>query len=520
MAQPIYSTSVQITQFSGLNQSGDGFNQNMQYAWEMENVNVTGGSFQPMRTGRQIPQELSGPIGTLAYLHRRFGNTGTLMVAISGGKVWTKLLDGDDEWVERYSGLTSDDNDWVTYEISALPYAADKAWHVGELCSYSSKYYRCNTAIGAAGEAWNAAHWTEIEGKTENDPTDILLFSNAVDGMHCLYGDTLEVVTVPTPKLFGVITRYNERIWGAGILGDPDMLVYSSPFNPFNWDQVDEIPEDGAGDIQQPTWDGDSFVALRQYGANLLAIKRNAVWRIYGTNPGEFQMQQEYGGGTIVENTVAVYNDMAYMLGENGIIRYDGTGAYPFLQEQIKEIFKTVNRDALKYACGAMRDGVYCLALPVNGSEYCNTVLEYNTKERSISFRTETSVGSFMTFNERLFYTSATSPGRVHEMRDDVGEIMFARWISGYQDLGLKSSIKSAFILYMMVDSEAPVELRIGLRTEKKLKQKIINTKPGKMTRLHLNTQGRIFRLEIRSYSAVPFTISGGIKLDLELDPD
>jgi hypothetical protein len=64
------------------------------------------------------------------------------------------------------------------------------------------------------------------------------------------------------------------------------------------------------------------------------------------------------------------------------------------------------------------------------------------------------------------------------------------------------------------------VELRVGIRTEKKYKEKVISTKPKKMTRLHLNTQGRQFRLEITSYSGIPFTIAGGVKLDLELDPD
>jgi hypothetical protein len=37
---------------------------------------------------------------------------------------------------------------------------------------------------------------------------------------------------------------------------------------------------------------------------------------------------------------------------------------------------------------------------------------------------------------------------------------------------------------------------------------------------VNLNTQGRVFRLEIRSYQAIPYTIAGGIKVDLELDPD
>jgi hypothetical protein len=124
--------------------------------------------------------------------------------------------------------------------------------------------------------------------------------------MYCLYGDTLDVAPVETPKRFGVLARYNERIWGSGITGDPDMLVYSAPYDPFDWEAQIEIPEDGAGDIQVPTWDGDSFVALRQYGSDLIALKRNSIWRVYGTNPGEFTVQRQYGGGALVENTVAV----------------------------------------------------------------------------------------------------------------------------------------------------------------------------------------------------------------------
>jgi hypothetical protein len=72
----------------------------------------------------------------------------------------------------------------------------------------------------------------------------------------------------------------------------------------------------------------------------------------------------------------------------------------------------------------------------------------------------------------------------------------------------------------MMVEAETTIPLYIGIRTEKKLKQKIFNVKPGKMTKLNLNSKGRFFRLEIQSYSAVPFKILGGIKIDLELDPD
>ena len=535
----LYSTSVQIPKFSGINQAGDGFNRNMQFAWEMENVSVEGGSFSPMREGLAIAQEVTAPIGTLAYLHRRYGGTGiagtTVLVAVSNGRIYTKLLDGNDEWQQRFprlippvspsttptedgNPLTVSDCDWVTYEINLYPtYSTSATYAVGDRVIYDDKLYKCKTAITTA-ESWTSGHWEEI---TDTDPVDVLLLSNAKDGMICLYGDDLSVVKVATPKKFGVLARYNERIWGAGIDGDPDMLVYSAPFDPFDWEANAEIPEDGAGDILQPTWDGDSFVALRQYGSNLLAVKRNSIWRIYGTDPGEFYMQRQYGGGTIEENTLAVFNDQAYMLGELGMLRYDGEGAYAFLQEEIEKLMHDkVNHAALDKACAGLRNGTYCLALPINGSTFCNAVLEYNIEERALSLRTEISVDSFLQINERLFYTSATYPGRVFEMRDDIGKPLFCKWVSGYQDLGLKNSIKSAFVLYMMVDSEAPAELRVGIRTEKKLKQKVFMTKPGKMTRLHLNLQGRIFRLEIQSYSSIPFRISGGIRIDLELDPD
>ena len=394
--------------------------------------------------------------------------------------------------------------------------------HTGEY-----KPYKCNTAI-TTPEEWDKDNWDEI---TDNNPVDILLFTNAKDGMYCLYGDTLQVVPVwvtPDPEnnpseniKFGVITRYNERIWGSGIDGDPDKLMYSVPFSPFDWTPNADFPEDGAGDILQPTWDGDSFVSLHQLGSDLLAIKRNSIWRIYGTHPGEFVMVQQYGGGAIQENTVSIYNEFAYMMGEHGMMRYDGTGCYPFLQDTIQTLMRdNLNRAVINKCCAAMRNGIYCLALPLNGSEYCNAILEYNTAENTFALRTGISVDSFLQLNERLFYTSATEPGRVFELQDEVGLPLPCKWVSGYQDLGLKNSIKSAFILYMMVDSEAPVELRVGIRTEKKFKQKIIYTKPKKMTRLHLNTQGRTFRLELLSYSGIPFTIAGGIKMDLELDPD
>lgn len=548
-----YATSLEISNFAGINQSGDGYNMSMRYAREMENVNVDGGGFRPMRDGIRLEQTLRAPIGTLAYLNRRFGNeTGTLLVAISDGRVYTKLLDGDDDWEQRYPAYTETvtDGETVRAETGAPLEVSDCDWVT----------YEVNIR----------------DGQPLTDPVDILLFTNATDGMFCLYGDTKEVVRVvvaPNPEddiRFGVLARYNERIWGSGIAGDPDKLMYSVPYDPFDWSANTEIPEDGAGDILQPTWDGDSFVALRQIGSDLLAVKRNSIWRIYGTNPGEFSMQRQYGGGALVENTLAIQDGYAYMLGQYGLLRYDGSGAYAFQQDAIQGImhdrvkheitalleysetrvymlgdicshegavyrcvvpinhaeewtaahWEEISGDPVSRACAGMWNGVYCLALPFYGSANNNAILQYDTRSGAFSLRTDVSVDSFLQINERLFYTSADYPGAVYELDDRKGRVKHLKWVSGYQDLGVKSSIKSAFTVYFYAETEVPVTLRLGLRTEKKLKQKIVTAKPGKMTRTHLNTQGRIFRLEIESITAVPYAIAGGIKIDLELDPD
>ena len=480
-----YETSVTIPSFAGLNQAGDGYNQSMRYAREMENVNVTGGSFSPMREGIRFEQEMEKPIGTLAYLHRRYTGEDTLLVAIADGCVYTKTLDGDDEWEQRYpaegedSDITVDDCDWVTYEKAPAEEAEDPS------------------------------------------PIDVLLFTNATDGMFCLYGDDLRVEPVETPYKFGVIARFNERIWGSGILEMPDSLVYSAPYDPFDWDAQTEIPEDGAGEIMQPSWDGDRFVAMRQVGSYLMAFKRNAVWRIYGTDPGTFVMQQQFGGGTILENTVAVADEYAYMLGQHGLMRYDGNGVFPFLQDSVKDIMKDkVYHTDLSNAVAGMRNGVYCLALPVNGSTFCNAILEYNTRERTLAYRTGVTVKAFLQVNERLFYTSATEPGKLFELKDDEGMPLPVIWKSGYQDLGIKDSQKGSFTIYLAAEAETAFPLYVGIRTEKKLKQKVVNIVPGKQARINISNRGRYFRLELKSLSSVPFTISGGVQILMELDPD
>lgn len=494
-----YETSVTIPSFAGINQSGDGYNQSMRYAREMENVRVTGGIFTPMRQGVEHWAAVPEPILTLAYLPRRWEftpprqdipETGTLLVAFTANGIWVK---GIENTKDTEKGL------WV--EVYTAPNQATDADFKGGAVSWLT--YEVNT---------------DTQGDPTDAPVDVLIFSNQESGMFMLRADTLTLTQIETPKKFGIIAMYNERVWGTAIDGDPDMMTYSAPYDPTDWEQNEEIPEDGAGDIQVPTWDGDGFVSLEQVGSDLVAFKRNSIWRIYGTNPGEFTVQKQYGAGSIEADSIAVANSMVYMLGHEGLMRYDGNTTVPFHQDALKETMARMNKNVKPF--GAMRGTTYCLAIAIDGADVCNAVVEYDTQEYTFALRTQLFVSSFLPYDGALYYTSAYAPGKVYEMRDDYGLPLPCKWKSGYQDLGLKNSTKSAFTLYLTTEAETPFELLLGMRTEKKLKQKAVTVKPGKSMRVHLNNQGRYFRLEIECLSAVPFSIMGGARIDLELDPD
>lgn len=477
-----YETSVLIPTFAGINQHGDGYNVDSRYATEMENVDVSGGGFAPYRNGRPFGTNLVPyKVETIACLHRRYGfgeYDQDVLVAFAGGNVYTRRVNVNEQWTLRHTGMQSSRVSFVSYETN------------------------------------------EVGGEPTTDPVDVLLFTNNLDGMFCLYGHDLSVEAVETPEKFNVIARHNERIWGTGITERPDTLVYSRPFNFRDWSEDYDSPENGGGEIDSPSWDGDSFLALHPYGPQLLAFKKNAVWKIIGTDPGEFVIREQYGLGTIGENTIAVSGPYAFMLGYNGLIRYDGSMASGFQQEAVEDFFKTeADPSKLSQATAIMVNRTYMLALATRGSTTNDAVLIYNSRENTFSIVKDVRINDFIQIGNRVFYTSALN-GQVFEWNAEDSYGLPIKWVGAYQDLGLKSAVKSSFKVYFLPESTSQFTMYLGIQTEKKLKQKTIIIKPGKPHRIALNVSGRYFRLLISTRGSPYFKINGGIKIDMELDPD
>lgn len=485
-----YSGTLRVPEFKGLNQYGDGIGLDPRYAMESTNALTTEGVLRPMSAHELLPQTLPMPIETLARLYRRW------YTADDDREILIAACDGQLYWT------TPDGAEWT---LIALP-------------------------DGWIGTRYMLSRWSyvtyEINPEGSDAPVDVILLSNAKDGMIMVRGDDLTASIVPTPKKFGVITRYAERIWGGAIEGDPDMLVYSAPYDPFDWAQNDEFPEDGAGDVLQPSWDGDSFMALMPFGSQLIALKRNRVWRILGTNPGEYAFKEQYGGGTAYANSVVVDGSRILMLGRDGLLQYNGESVAPYYQEYASDVWKRMNHSALdsSFAC-KFRDSYYC-AVPLDSSDENNAVVIYNTEERTWLLRTGVKVEAFLSTEDALYYTSSTTPGRLWKWLDEGTIAMPMRWVSGWQDFGHKNMAKGGWTLYLTAECKEDVTLSISIQTEKKLKTKQITFHPPsewkleKQRRIVFGGNGRRFRLIIESDSETMWKLIGGLQIEAETDLD
>jgi hypothetical protein len=100
------------------------------------------------------------------------------------------------------------------------------------------------------------------------------------------------------------------------------------------------------------------------------------------------------------------------------------------------------------------------------------------------------------------------------------------RWVSGWQDFGYKNMTKGSFTVYLTVECEEPVELNLGIQTEKKFKSKAVSFLPpkegnaSKHRRVVFGGNGRRFRVVIESNGSVPWRLIGGMQIEAETDTD
>lgn len=527
-----YDADVWVPAFLGLRQQDESLNPDVRFATDVLNVETPNGVLQPHAGHTVLSGEFEGKVETIARFYRRWydgSGSKSWLVCAHDGKLYYRQEDSNIGWIEiRRGGTTTPFArnvwSWVTYEVNVV--GVDHP--VDVLLMSNAEDGMIMVSPPDRPQAWDDIDeftWDEIGEMTWED-----VFSPAWN---------IGSVTIPDGKKFGIIERYAERIWGGGIPDEPDTLMYSAPYDPTDWEANTEIPEDGAGDIQQPSWDGDSFTALRAFGDQLIAFKEHRVWRVYGTNPGEYVFSQQYGGGAPFFNTIAVDVERIYFADINGLSVYDGMSVQPFQRKLIEPLWRQINKNAMDQMCAALFDNRYYLAVPMGSSPVNNALIVLNLDESTILYYDDFAIESMLGTYDSIYATSSSAPGKVFQLNYNswvkgIATGGATRWVSPWMDFGYKRIQKGGFDLYITPEVQnEPVTLRISIQTEKKTKTKEYTVVPltekqreadkeHRNKKLHFGGAGRRFRIIIETDEGVtaPWRLIGGLHLVVETDPD
>lgn len=484
-----FEGSFTIPTPKGVWQASGDTNVSADYAYRAENMRTERGLLATSYgTSRAFPS-LGVPIETLMRFHRRTRpDDPDVYVAAAGGGIYTYTI-GTEGWAKRAEGFQSDRWSSITYETVR-----------------------------------------------NQETVDVLVMSNALDGMVAVYGDDLSVekkeLAIGTQYKnvkFAQLGRYAERVWGTGATGYPDSVFYSKPYDPFDWTDVPETPELGGGEIKQPTWDGDSFIALEPFGGYLLAIRQNTIYEIRGTDPSSFVITQGYGtDGPVQARTICTDKMQMFFLAQGGLGVYDGSGLRLLARDAMYETMRM--RTNMQTATACVCDHVYCLALCVKENEndvltQNNAVIEFDTERGTFMLRRGVRVKDFFVVDGVIYFTQADAPYDVlnyndPEARGYLGQPMQSVWETAWLDLG-KGYTKSSFELLFTADAdENDVPLDIEIITEKREKKKpVLLQKRRKEYRVKIQTRGKRVKLRLSSNKkAAGWRIYGGVQVNYDID--
>lgn len=489
-----YAGSFTIPAPKGVYQADGDTNVSVNYAFRAENIRTEQGLLaSSLGTGRAFPS-LGAPIETLERFHRRARpDDPDVFVAAAGGAIYTYTM-GTEGWVKR--------------------------------------------AEGYSGNAWSCVTYEAVE---DGDTVDILLMSNALDGMVAVFGSDLRVekqtLTIGEDYAgvkFAVLARYAERIWGTGAPGYPDSIFYSRPYDPLDWTGAktdEETPEQGGGRIDQPTWDGDAFISLNPYGGYLMAVKPHSAYEIRGTDPSSFVITQAYGSdGPVQARTICTDRTNMFFLGHTGLGLYDGSSLQILSRDVLHETMRMrmASDDVKATAC--VCGHVYYLALRVKESEgdvvgENNAVVEFDTERGTFMIRRGIRVKDFFALDGVVYFTQADAPYDVLRFNDPESGTYLAQpieslWETAWLDLG-KAYMKRDFVLRFTAEADADdVPVTFEMITDRRNKKKtVLLQRRRKDYRVKIQNAGVRVKLRMTSgKKAAGWRIHGGLQIEYSLD--
>jgi hypothetical protein len=190
-----------------------------------------------------------------------------------------------------------------------------------------------------------------IEYKISGVPYLIAAGGGAPQKLHVVYGGSpgytysviSEALSANAPDDAVYVALHRERVWMAGdvdgvsgqYVAGVNTLSYSNAYDPTDWTTALQT-----GSIVVETFDGDYLRGIANLLDDVVAFKKNTVWKVMGDTPSDYEMVQVYSvQGTVYGDSICSDGSYCFFAGEDGIYYYDGVKGGPLLVDEIKALY-------------------------------------------------------------------------------------------------------------------------------------------------------------------------------------
>lgn len=357
-------------------------------------------------------------------------------------------------------------------------------------------------------------YWDYLNYK--QNMTDIMIMGNGIDPMLKYDGASIVDLGGTPPRMKSIGLHY-ERVWGTGDRSNPNMIYYSEPLNPEGWTiDPNKLPEDRAGMIDLPTWDGGVCIGLSTIFDDVVVFKTRNIFRVVGTYPGEYKIVEVFSStGAIAERTIVSAGKYAFFLTKDGIYVYNGMSTEKLGGSKIDGI--KINNAYADKACAIVYKNKLYVAIPEGDSTVNNAVIEYDIEKGYFMVHRGFTVTAFCEFNDKLLFTDGSyiyewGSGYTYD-----GLPIQAYWETPESDFGQAANKKRVMMMYLTAEGNGKLELAC-IADGTKAKYKIIDLpNQKKILKIHMRNKGRTLKFRFSNVNGSYFKIQNPeIILDIE----
>ncbi len=475
-----YETALVLRGFGGLDQSKDRTLISYSDSPDCVNMSTEGGSLRTARGYRRIDApNVPGGVKSMGAFYRRSDGREWILCANSGG-------------IYAWSGDTGGQNQSAWEQI-----------YVPE--------------SGKMGEMVDFLNYQDKEN-------DVVLMADGVNPVLTWSGSGESQAREGITQRFAHIEMNYERVWGAGAPGEPDTVYWSRQFDVGDWTGDVNDPDNGGGFLQAPTWNGGKIRLISALFGDIVIFKDQDVLKVSGTYPGEYQVSRVTGTeGPVAARTVCQWGDKVYFLGRTGLCFYDGMRAQDAGDRRARKWYERISESYIEKACAIVHGHTMYIALPVDGSEENNCVLEYDMNRDTIMPRTGINAAHWLEWNGKLLF--AGSSGVIYEYGQGTtydGRPINAYWETPTYNMGsskLTGDRTTKQLGELTVYGKGRMHI-LARADEKRKQSEIIMHTYDKRTRKRLNLRGRRFSLRLSSVDGVSFELYGSVTIGMDVESD